>query len=94
MKNKIILLVVLVIVLLVVGYFFKPQMTTVSPADTTPQNSAGKINIDEVCRGALIYMSFPDAASADAFVTECKEGKHPEVIEQYKAQFNLDGALI
>ena len=60
----------------------------------TPTTQA-KINIDAVCQGALAYMTFPDAASAEVFVAECKEGKHPEVIEQYKAQMNLgDGATI
>ncbi len=55
----------------------------------------GKININVVCEGALSYMSFPDGASADTFVSECKEGKHPEVIEKYKADLNLgDGAAI
>jgi hypothetical protein len=40
-------------------------------------------------------MTFPDAASAEAFVAECKEGKHPEVIERYKRDMNLgDGAAI
>ncbi|HEY4487466.1 MAG TPA: hypothetical protein VI483_01735 [Candidatus Paceibacterota bacterium] len=40
-------------------------------------------------------MSFPDGASAEAFVQECREGKHPEVIEKYKADINLgDGAGI
>lgn len=55
----------------------------------------GKLNIDAVCQGALAYMTFPDAASADVYVEECKEGKHPEVIERYKAGMNLgDGATI
>lgn len=55
----------------------------------------GKINISAVCEGALSYMSFPDGASADIFVAECKEGKHPEVVEKYKADLNLgDGAAI
>mgnify|MGYP001569349533 FL=1 len=60
-----------------------------------PPASNAKINIDAVCQGALAYMTFPDAAAAEVFVSECKEGKHPEVIEQYKAQMNLgDGAAI
>lgn len=55
----------------------------------------GKLNINAVCEGALAYMTFTDGASADAFVAECKEGKHPEVIEQYKLQMGLgDGAAI
>jgi hypothetical protein len=51
--------------------------------------SQAKINIDAVCQGALAYMTFKDGASANAFVAECKEGKHPEVIERYKADMNL-----
>lgn len=54
-----------------------------------PSGAQGKININVVCEGALAYMTFPDASSADAFVAECKEGKHPEVIERYKTQLNL-----
>lgn len=54
-----------------------------------------KLNINVVCESALSYMTFTDGASADAFVAECKEGKHPEVIEHYKAQMGLgDGAAI
>jgi hypothetical protein len=56
---------------------------------TPPPASQGKINIDVVCEGALAYMTFSDGASADAFVTECKNGEHPEVIERYKAELNL-----
>jgi hypothetical protein len=60
-----------------------------------PAAAEGKINIDAVCEGALAYMTFPDGAAADAFVAECKEGKHPEVIEEYKKNLNLgDGAAI
>jgi hypothetical protein len=55
----------------------------------------GKLDINAVCQGALAYMTFSDGASADAFVAECKEGKHPEVIERFKADMNLgDGAAI
>ena len=65
---------------------------------TAPEGGAamqGKIDINTVCEGALAYMTFPDGASADAFVAECKEGKHPDVIERYKAQLDLgDGAQI
>ncbi|MCF7864999.1 MAG: hypothetical protein K9M11_00645 [Candidatus Pacebacteria bacterium] len=70
--------------------------STSSTATTSTDTAAmGKINIDVVCQGALAYMSFKDGASADAFVAECKEGKHPEVIERFKADMNLgDGAQI
>lgn len=61
---------------------------------TAPSGASMKININAVCEGALAYMSFMNGADADAFVAECKEGKHPEVIEKYKADMNLDGAAI
>lgn len=55
----------------------------------------GKLNINVVCEQALSYMTFPDAQSADTFVADCKEGKHPEVIEKYKSDMNLgNGAQI
>ena len=73
--------------------FQVPEQTPTTPSK--PPKAEMKINIDEVCQGALAYMTFADAASADAFVTDCKEGKHPEVIEQYKANLNVgDGAAI
>ncbi len=60
-----------------------------------PTSAERKLNINVVCEEALAYMSFPDGASAEKFVAECKEGKHPEVIEQYKKQMGLgDGAAI
>lgn len=65
----------------------------INPAPAIPTN--GKLNIDVVCQSALAYMTFPDAASAEVFVAECKEGTHPEVVERYKADMNLgDGAAI
>lgn len=67
------------------GIFTITRMIDPAP---TPTNQA-KINIDVVCQQALAYMSFPDGKSAEAFVTDCKEGKHPEVIERYKAEMNL-----
>ncbi len=67
---------------------------TGSPTDSDTQAGA-KINVEEVCQGALAYMTFPNAASAEAFVQDCKDGKHPEVIEKYKADMGLgDGAAI
>ncbi len=57
--------------------------------------SQAKLNINVICEQALAYMTFKDGKSADAFVADCKEGKHPEVIEKYKADMNLgDGAMI
>lgn len=76
-------------------YNMKGIFTITRMIDPAPAGAQGKLNINAVCEGALAYMTFTDAASADAFVAECKEGKHPEVIEQYKVQMGLgDGAAI
>jgi hypothetical protein len=77
------------------GYMHKDWNMGPGTATTSAPAAQGKLNIDVVCQGALSYMTFPDAASAKVFVDECKEGKHPEVIERYKADMNLgDGATI
>jgi hypothetical protein len=34
-------------------------------------------------------MTFENGDAAAKFVEECKEGKHPEVVEQFKAEMNL-----
>lgn len=74
------------------GIFTITKMIEPAPSATT---SGAKLNINVVCEEALAYMSFPDAASAEVFVTDCKAGKHPEVIEQYKKDHGLgDGAAI
>ena len=71
------------------GIFTITQVQPPAPA------AQGKININAVCVGALAYMSFSDGESAAAFVAECIEGKHPEVIERFKAEMGLgDGATI
>ena len=60
--------------------------TEKTPINTTFQ---GKLNIDLVCENSISYMRFKDSDSANKFVSECKEGKHPEVIEKYKTDLNL-----
>ncbi len=55
-----------------------------------PQQLQGKIDINAVCEGALAYMTFESGAAAEEFVAECKEGKHPEVIDQWKQQMGID----
>ncbi len=72
------------------GVFTVTNIVEVTP----PARTSAKINVQEVCQGALAYTSFPDAVAAEAFVAECIDGKHPEVIEQYKASLQLDGAAI
>lgn len=50
-------------------YDMKGIFTITSVVDSTKSSQpSAKINIDAVCASALAYMSFPDAASADAFV--------------------------
>ncbi len=40
-------------------------------------------------------MTFENGEAADKFISECKEGKHPDVIERYRQDMNLgDGATI
>jgi hypothetical protein len=60
-----------------------------------PLQSQGKLNINVVCEEALSYMTFENGKKADEFVVDCKEGKHPEVIERYKERMGLgDGKAI
>ncbi len=99
MNKKNIVIIIIVLAVFVVGYclFIKPSpISEISePVPTETGEPQAKIDINAVCEGALAYKTFPDGASADAFVAECKEGKHPEVIDQYKQQMNLgDGAAI
>ncbi len=68
-------------------YNMKGIFTITKMIDPAPIEA--KININVVCEGALSYMTFTDSKAADTFVAECKEGKHPEVIEQYRKQLNL-----
>jgi hypothetical protein len=76
------------------GIFTVTKILEVTPQQNTDASSA-KINIDAVCDGALAYMTFPNGDAAAKFVAECKEGKHPEVLEKYKADMNLgDGKAI
>lgn len=104
---KIILLVLIIAALGILAYAQKTNKPSISentagvegsaahPTTGTGAATQGKLNINVICESALAYMTFKDGASADNFVAECKEGKHPEVIERYKAQMNLgDGAAI
>jgi hypothetical protein len=42
-----------------------------------------KIDVKVACESALMYTTFADGVAADAYVTECIEGKHPDVIDKY-----------
>lgn len=96
MKNSKILIITFIIILTAIGYIVsinadKPKVNDL-PIDNSSQ---GKLNIDVVCTSALTYMTFENGEAADKFVSECKEGKHPDVIERYKKDMNLgDGAAI
>ncbi len=73
-------------------YNMKGIFTVTKVLDSSIKNStntSAKININVVCESALAYMSFTDGAEAEKFVRECKEGKHPEVIEDYKTRMGL-----
>lgn len=54
--------------------------------NTKPQ---AKIDVRVACESALMYTSFVDGAAADAYVAECIEGKHPDVIDRYIESLNL-----
>ena len=42
------------------------------------------------CDQAVTTMKFADAKSRESYLTDCKNGKHPEVIEKYNANMNVD----
>ncbi len=93
-KNNLAVSVLILLAVLVVGYFLINKEVA-APVEETPVVEQGKIDITTVCLGALSYMTFPDAAAAEVFIQECIEGKHPEVIEDFKKQMNAgDGANI
>ncbi len=53
-----------------------------------------KIDIYAVCEGALAYMTFTDGEAAARFIEDCKEGKKPEVIEQWKQQMGIENLQV
>jgi hypothetical protein len=68
------------------GQGMNMDMPPIPPGEMMNPNMMGKIDINEVCNGALAYTTFESGEAADAFVQECVEGKRPEVIEQYMQQ--------
>jgi hypothetical protein len=74
------------------AYTMKGMFTVTKLMDSEPPMQ-GKLDITAVCQSALAYMTFADAASADAFVQACIEGKHPEVIDRYRKDMGLDEAV-
>lgn len=53
-----------------------------------------KIDVRVACESALMYTTFTDGASAEAFVADCIAGKHPEVIERFISELGVDSAAI
>lgn len=60
---------------------------------TTDARLQGRINVQEVCREALAYMTFSTAEDVDKFIAECVNGDHSEVIERFIKETGLDGAI-
>lgn len=89
-KQNITISLLILVALILVGFVLIHKNTPVDmPVEENTNTSQGKIDINAVCEGALAYMTFNDGASAEMFVAECKEGKHPEVIERWKADMNI-----
>lgn len=84
------------IIIAAIGYFVfmqpaaAPTIETQS-GDQAPSMNSGqeKIDINAVCEGALAYTTFENGAAAEAWVQECKDGEHPEAIEQWKVQMGI-----
>ncbi len=92
---KAVLVVILFIGVGAGAYVFFTHQAVAPVMETEAPAPAGKLNIVEVCNGALAYMTFPDGESADAFIAACVNGEHPEVIERFKQDMGLgDGAAI
>jgi hypothetical protein len=91
MIKNIIITVLAAVVLATVVYFgfMKKDM---SPIEKGNPQQAGKIDPRVACNSALAYMTFPAGGAAEVFVQECIEGKHPEVIERYKADLGIDAS--
>lgn len=94
--------VVMLFILLSMGD--RPVVNDIGTIDESPVVESGatvsepvpsmKIDVRVACESALAYTTFPDGASAEAFIGECIEGKHPEVIERYINDMGVDGAVI
>ena len=56
--------------------------------------SEAKIDIKVACESALVYMTFSSGEEADAFVADCIDGNHPDVIDRYINDMGLDEAVI
>ena len=48
-----------------------------------------KVDINRICEEALIDTNITGASSSAAYLSDCKEGKHPEVLERAIRELNL-----
>ena len=69
-------------------------MAEPAAAEESSVRPQGKIDVRVACESALMYTTFTDGVAADAFIEECIEGKHPEVIERFISEMGVDGAMI
>lgn len=82
---KIVFSIAAFLVLVVIGYSIFTQPASRNVAETPNDSGSNqKINLNAICDGALAYMTFPSSAEADVWVQECREGKHPEAVDQWK----------
>lgn len=73
---------------------FNNLISSFTLTQTTNTAPLGKINPRVPCEGALAYMTFTSGIEADAFVEACVAGEHPEVIERYIKDLELDETVI
>lgn len=88
---------------IIIGFFFwLSSLIVIEIGDqstplTTPTGTSaptGKIDVRVACESARMYTTFETGEQADAFIVECIEGKHPEVINRFIESLDLDGAKI
>src|SRR3989338_4415071 len=89
MKTWLIVVVVGILIIAALGYFAFVQPAAAPTTESPTDLGSAKLDINAICDGALAYMTFTDGAAAEVFVQACKEGKHPEVIEQWKVQMGI-----
>ncbi len=68
-----------------------------SPSERPLGRPEMKIDIAMVCQDSLAYTTFPagDDAAVEAYLSDCKAGKHPEVVDRYIESLSVpDGATI
>ncbi len=71
-----------------------PEIMNDSESELIDPIPQAKINVRVACESALMYTTFTDGVAAEAYIEECVEGKHPDVIERYISDMGVDGAVI